>query len=38
VLPGVAEALERDDRAQLDAQVARLAAALNRAAAVLAPR
>src|SRR5262249_56072552 len=38
VLPGVAEALERNDRAQLDRQVAALVAVLNRAAAVLAPR
>jgi len=37
VLPGVAEALERKDRALLDAQVAALATALNRAATVLAP-
>jgi N-acetylated-alpha-linked acidic dipeptidase len=38
VLPGVAEALERNDRPQLDKQVAALSAALTRAAAVLAPR
>jgi len=38
VLPGVSEALEAKDRARLDGQVAALAAALNRAAAVLAAR
>jgi len=38
VLPGVAEALEAKDRARLEGQVAALAAALDRAAAVLAPR
>ena len=36
VLPGVAEALDAKDPARLDAQVAALAAALNRAATVLA--
>jgi N-acetylated-alpha-linked acidic dipeptidase len=35
VLPGVAEALEAGDRAQLGVQVAHLAAALDRASAVL---
>ena len=38
VLPGVAEALEAGDRRRLDEQVARLADALTRAAAALAPR
>lgn len=38
VLPGVAEALEAKDRARLEGQVAALAAAVNRAAAVLASR
>jgi len=38
VLPGVAEALEAKDRARLEGQVAALSAALDRAAAVLAPR
>jgi N-acetylated-alpha-linked acidic dipeptidase len=38
VLPGVAEALEAGNRAMLNREVARLAAALDRAAAVLAPR
>jgi len=38
VLPGVAEALEAGDRKRLDDQVSRLAAALTRAAAILAPR
>jgi N-acetylated-alpha-linked acidic dipeptidase len=38
VLPGVTEALERNDRALIEAQVAALAAALNRAASTLAPR
>ncbi|HKB09080.1 MAG TPA: M28 family metallopeptidase [Vicinamibacterales bacterium] len=38
VLPGVTEALERNDRAQLEKQIAALAAALNRAAGVIAPR
>ncbi len=39
VLPGVTEALEAADRnrTRLDAEVARLAAALNRAAAILSP-
>jgi N-acetylated-alpha-linked acidic dipeptidase len=35
LLPGVAEAIQDKDRAQLDQQVARLAAALDRAAATL---
>jgi N-acetylated-alpha-linked acidic dipeptidase len=38
VLPGVAEALEAGDRRRLEEQVARLADALTRAAAALAPR
>jgi len=38
VLPGVAEALESGDRKRLDDQVARLADALTRAAAILAAR
>ena len=35
VLPGVTEAIEAGDRKRLDEQVARLAAALTRAAAIL---
>jgi len=35
VLPGVTEALEARDRKQIASQVARLAAALDRAAAIL---
>ena len=38
VLPGVTEAIEAGDRKRLDEQVARLAAALTRAAAILAER
>ena len=38
VLPGVAEALERNDRKRLESQVTALVAALNRAAAVIAER
>jgi len=38
VLPGVTEAIEDGDRKRLDEQVARLAAALTRAAAILAER
>ena len=37
VLPGVAEALEAGNRARLESEVARLAAALTRAASVLSP-
>ena len=38
VLPGVAEAIEARDRARLDAQVAALVAALDRAAGAIVPR
>ena len=37
VLPGVAEAMAAGDRKRIDAQVANLVAALDRAAAVLQP-
>src|SRR5207248_9429182 len=37
VLPGVAEAIDAGDRARVAEQAARLAAALDRAAAILAP-
>jgi N-acetylated-alpha-linked acidic dipeptidase len=37
VLPGVVEALEAGNRARLESEVAKLAAALTRAASVLSP-